>query len=204
VRRPFATITTISSVILIATTVLWIRSFFAIDYIRYFGPMDRDNVAYYAIGSNAGYLRLEWTRYHFAAEERDVFAWSTGWDWRVDGWRSDASYQRALTNYGRGWLSASHQRRRTNTKPLTTEIERDIRVAYWLVIPWLLISPVLWLRGRLRQRRRLHSGRCTSCGYDLRGSGSICPECGTPIPERVSCSASLPRVRSERTQEPQT
>ncbi len=34
----------------------------------------------------------------------------------------------------------------------------------------------LWLYGR--KRRRIACGRCLTCGYDLRGSGERCSECG--------------------------
>lgn len=42
--------------------------------------------------------------------------------------------------------------------------------------------PVVWLarrRGAARRRERVVQGLCASCGYDLRGGGGTCPECGT-------------------------
>ena len=50
----------------------------------------------------------------------------------------------------------------------------------------LLVAPVLWLvaaigwwRREARRTDRLVSGRCASCGYDLRATPERCPECGT-------------------------
>lgn len=50
---------------------------------------------------------------------------------------------------------------------------------------WILSILILgaWeVRSRALFRRRYRRGLCTSCGYDLRASPAICPECGTPRP----------------------
>lgn len=40
---------------------------------------------------------------------------------------------------------------------------------------------VFWRHGRKERRDKAWSGRCISCGYDVRGlpNGSPCPECGS-------------------------
>ena len=47
---------------------------------------------------------------------------------------------------------------------------------------------VLWVhlrRGDNRRRLRAVAGLCEYCGYDLRASVDLCPECGTPLPEEL-------------------
>jgi len=41
---------------------------------------------------------------------------------------------------------------------------------------------ILYVRHSNRRRWRRERGECPECGYDMRGSGDTCPECGA---ERV-------------------
>jgi hypothetical protein len=56
-----------------------------------------------------------------------------------------------------------------------------VRVPYGVAVPTLALLPALtalrWRRKALR-RRRILSGHCSTCGYDLRASPGTCPECG--------------------------
>lgn len=54
----------------------------------------------------------------------------------------------------------------------------DLDIPFWAIAAALA---AYWLPATfrsLRRRSRERRGRCTHCGYDLRGSPSRCPECG--------------------------
>jgi hypothetical protein len=71
---------------------------------------------------------------------------------------------------------------------------RIVAVPYWFLLALATPLPARWfLRGlRSRRRRRLAAaGRCTACGYDLRGTPDRCPECGaTPAPQARAAAPS--------------
>lgn len=41
------------------------------------------------------------------------------------------------------------------------------------LVPWIMLAS-----RREQRRKRLAAGRCVACGYDLRASAELCPECG--------------------------
>jgi hypothetical protein len=56
-----------------------------------------------------------------------------------------------------------------------------VLVPYWFIIALLFLPTALLLRREMRRIRRKRLGLCPVCGYDIRASGSQCPECGTAI-----------------------
>jgi hypothetical protein len=49
----------------------------------------------------------------------------------------------------------------------------------WYILPLLLIAPAWRGFSIWRHYRRRRANVCRKCGYDLRGSPQLCPECGT-------------------------
>jgi hypothetical protein len=61
---------------------------------------------------------------------------------------------------------------------------RAVAIPIWFAMLMVSIVPGLWGRRLLNRRRaRIWSegGRCSQCGYDLRASGELCPECGASV-----------------------
>ncbi len=55
---------------------------------------------------------------------------------------------------------------------------RIVRTPLWVLAAPLAVLPALRLLALRRYRRRLRTGHCIRCGYDLRESPARCPECG--------------------------
>lgn len=73
----------------------------------------------------------------------------------------------------------------------TQIVQRLICLAlpFWLIVPLLMIPGLLGWRWTRARRSRMRANRCISCGYDLRGSPGRCPECGRTVSPNVASSA---------------
>ena len=63
----------------------------------------------------------------------------------------------------------------------------------------LAVLPACWLIGARRAWRdgKREVGHCSLCGYDLRASKEICPECGSPVSQTLITEAPLRRQRRQ-------
>jgi hypothetical protein len=83
-------------------------------------------------------------------------------------------------------LQAERARLIVLSKAALTQRRRLSHLRYWIFTPFLLIGVALGLTAmavRFQYERavvRSLRGECWLCGYDLRGGGDRCPECGTP------------------------
>ena len=69
----------------------------------------------------------------------------------------------------------------------------DLMVPIWIPAFSLAVAPSVAIYRCIRRRRRHAAGRCLTCGYDLRGSEGVCPECGTPIARGIRASPDASR-----------
>jgi hypothetical protein len=90
--------------------------------------------------------------------------------------------------FGMEWLRAKW------SKPFNQGVNTHlvVSVPLWSAAALFLILPLAWDRGhrrRYRLERRMRTGRCLNCNYDLRATPGRCPECGTIQPKKEIISA---------------
>jgi hypothetical protein len=168
-------LTICSTLIAISILALWIRSYFCTVGIASVSPEQRQGMEI-----SSGYVII----YH-------------DWFFPEKGPSSDPRIHEAILRYyaeSSESLSSAHQYgygRATETSFLGIRFLRSdlifarqkagtrlVKIPIWFftLVPTLFL--VFRLRRKLILRLRGSRGHCLNCGYDLRGSGSKCSECG--------------------------
>ena len=89
----------------------------------------------------------------------------------------NAGWQREFAGFGvlRDWQLTAPAALALPAMPLVGQLFRSKPVGRWFY---------RWARSR---RRKL-KGLCVACGYDMRGGGKVCPECGNEVGEALQGS----------------
>lgn len=163
--------------------VLWVRSYQAGDAICYFGPPRG-----FELLSRRGDLGL----YLYSGFENV----RTPWLWKRSGssqrYSIDTEHAYNGQHAGREFgpvlgiiLIKGGTYYRNPIGDTTAHVEwHEFGAPHWMVAAAMLAWPVYcaaipWRRRLVVERRRA-AGLCLNCGYDLRGGGARCPECGSP------------------------
>lgn len=115
----------------------------------------------------------------------------SGWQLQIDrDWwamrEGETAFPWTLYDYNRALFNPPNQR------PLPLHF--GIGVNLLPVILLLAILPARWRYLVLRHRRRLATGHCTVCNFDLRATPARCPECGT-VPPPLRVKVTVPEKR---------
>jgi hypothetical protein len=168
--------TAVSFVLLVGGLILWGRGRFVADDVRWVG----DGFQYEFVNCVGAFdVSWEWDPLRrppanpFETRPPRGFSHETGEPTILD-------YDRRATSWG--WLGVTGFAAEHPRVGMTT--------AYLILPSWLVAAlcaplPLLWLRRCLRHRGsspRAFQSRCSSCGYDLRGTPGRCPECGAVPP----------------------
>ena len=175
-RRLFYAAACVSALLLLATLIVWPVSYYGRDYARYVTTGGDEYVVAADSGRAVVARNSGWhdtPGWYFRATDP---VWSL---WSYLTWNTpdpDSSFT-APTFLGVSWLDPT----------LDGPSETTVFIPFSYLAILFSILPLLAFRSIRRQRRLARVGHCSKCGYNLcaHKPGDKCPECGTPVAERV-------------------
>jgi hypothetical protein len=167
-------ITALSLILFVATVVLWVRSFWTVDFLLWRSggyasvsvSVCRGSLDVMRAESISGAFEHVRVAPHAAACPR--WASAAGLRWSAAGFAFYSEADVSPLEGGPGRKSVPFH---------------ELLVPMWAIVAAGALLPSGWTLGRARRRHRSRRGKCPVCGYDLRATPDRCPECGT-IPAR--------------------
>jgi hypothetical protein len=173
-RRLFTIFSAVSVLLCVAACVGWVDSYQSRIELWWDRPtvawglvVDEGTLGIARANSDRGHRGWEWNEFNADQFFRDRFLLPDS-QFEKDAVRS------ALARFG--FDSFGYWQSEGTPNPRFSVTGRSFPI--WFVVCVLAVFPSLWLWRRIR-RRRLGSGYCGVCGYDLRATPGLCPECGT-------------------------
>jgi hypothetical protein len=199
-------LTVLSLLLFVATVALWVRSYWRSDLIGAQSAIMPDG-SQRGGTLNSAWGSMEvvvWTRqYQRQTVPRDDAAFghfsnpapagtSTA---RRQYLKSIGAWQFLGFAFSRQEMDLTRQRSDGSANGAATpQTVWTVAIPQWFPTGLAAFLPGVWfLRKRRRQRseRRAKSGRCPSCGYDLRATPERCPECGAVAGAAAAASAEV-------------
>jgi hypothetical protein len=204
-RRPFKLLTAVAVLLCAASLGLWVRGHWRHDFVSRRDVRDAgDGVNWacrdVAVGSDGGSFYVTWVRRVASPYTHDLGFFKRRYGRRTAVRRCrhlypphDWEYRQSLPYDPHAsmrqksiWNRAGfHWARWRNGGPAASEISQVIVPAWAVSAAAAGVAATPWLVARLRSRRRFRraaAGICLDCGYDLRATPGLCPECGTMPP----------------------
>jgi hypothetical protein len=167
----------VSLLLFVASSVIWLRSYWRSDAVVYNGH-DGHRAVQWAAGiviagsDNVGSPRRSLGLDSWSYDGTDVRIGSGFWGRR--GFAHDLTVTPATSLSAASLASFP-------TAPPGTILSRRVSMPVWPMVALSLVLPARAGLIVLRRRQRRRTMRCIACGYDVRASHERCPECGTTI-----------------------
>jgi hypothetical protein len=160
----------LSVFLLVASVILWVRSYFVGHLIRHIGPDVIPHRSYF-ISSTTGGLSLSIYEQTWKDPAVGGGRYPPGFSFERWDSRAEPFIWPSGTSANALGFAAEH-------KSLGEGEDYTLVVPYYALTLALLAPPLVWW-VRFRRRARAAAGlRCAGCGYDLRATPDRCPECG--------------------------
>jgi len=182
----------VSLVLCVATIALWIRGWRVDDllWMQHQHPGQADHRLYWVnLESGEGTLGLNWDTLIASrplAENMSRSRWRFGLQRgqplnTMQRWRLDQPSLFNAAGFSRHFgklLICRFKYSAGFNNGMGVMVVRAVMVPDWFSFLLTSLSPSIWIFSWRKRLQRIEESHCLSCGYDLRATPELCPECG--------------------------